>query len=300
MQRNSELLPAIGETSVALGGFDGLHCGHQAVLQAALQGKEQNLIPAVFTFATLFSVKRMPQLMTVELREQLLEKMGFDVLWQPDFSAVSGLSPEEFVKKVLRDTLHARRVCCGFNYHFGAGGRGDAALLQRLGAENGMEIRVLPPVELAGQAVSSSRIREAVTAGEMELAEMLLGRPFSIDFPVAHGRQLGRRLGAPTINQEFPSDFILPRFGVYAAAAKVQGITYPAVSNVGIKPTVGAEAPLAETYLMDYNGDLYGQRVTVELLRFLRPERKFASVEELKGQIHADAEAVRGLFSNSI
>jgi len=158
-------------------------------------------------------------------------------------------------------------------------------------------VTVLPPVLQEEQPVSSSRIRVAMMEGEMEQAAKLLGRPFTIDFPVVHGRRLGRMLGTPTINQPFPPDFVLPKFGVYASFAEVDGKRLHAVTNVGIKPTVGSEVPLAETYLADFSGNLYGRRVPVSLLHFLRPEQKFDSLDALKNQILTDAGRSAGILA---
>ena len=301
MRVYSSICAPAGETSVALGCFDGLHLGHRAVLQAALSGAEQGLLPAVFTFGSredaMTAVKGAPELLSSFGREQLLEKMGFALLWRVDFYSVRNLSPEDFVRRVLCGILRAKRICCGYNYRFGFGGRGDAALLQTLGARCGAEVTVLPPVLQEEQPVSSSRIRVAMMEGEMEQAAKLLGRPFTIDFPVVHGRRLGRMLGTPTINQPFPPDFVLPKFGVYASFAEVDGKRLHAVTNVGIKPTVGSEVPLAETYLADFSGNLYGRRVPVSLLHFLRPEQKFDSLDALKNQILTDAGRSAGILA---
>ena len=293
MQIFSSLCEAPVPTSVALGCFDGLHTGHRSVLEEALESGRDGLSPAVFTFGlrenAMTVVKPVPELMSSRLRERLLEQMGFSLLWRVDFNAVRNILPENFVRDVLCARLHAKKICCGYNYRFGFGGKGDAALLQKLGEECGAEVVVLPPVLQQGSPVSSSRIRAAVMEGRAEEASALLGRPFTIDFPVVHGRQLGRLLGTPTINQPFPSGFVLPKFGVYASFAEVDGKRLHAVTNVGIKPTVGAGGPLAETYIAGFAGDLYGKSVPVSLLKFLRPEQKFDSLELLKQQILSDA-----------
>ncbi len=293
MQTISSLCAAPADTSIALGCFDGLHIGHRAVLQEALKGEAEGLSPAVFTFGSredeMTTVKAVPELMSSRQREELFAQMGFSLLWRVDFDSVRDIPLEDFVRSVLCQTLRAKRICCGYNYRFGRGGTGDAALMQKLGAECGAEVIVLPAVLQEEQPVSSSRIRVAVMTGNMEDAARMLGRPFSIDFPVVHGRQLGRLLGTPTINQPFPSGFVLPKFGVYASCAVVDGKCLHAVTNVGVKPTVGAEAPLAETYIADFSGNLYGKEVPVYLMKFLRPEQKFNSLEELKKQIYSDA-----------
>ena len=280
-------------SSIALGCFDGIHPGHRAVLEQALAGKRDGLSPGVFTFGTpermLPPVKHADELMSLRMKQNMLETMGFDWLTVAAFEPLRNLSPEEFVRDILRNVLNAKRVCCGFNYRFGKNGIGDATLLRSLGETYGIEVCVSDAVEIAGAPVSSTRIRQAIAAGDMEQAEMLLGQPFTIDFVVVHGRQLGRKLGTPTINQEFPAQFVLPRFGVYASCATVDGVRYPAVTNAGMKPTVLAERPLAETFLDGFSGDLYGKNVEVEFLQFMRPEQKFDSIAELQKQILLDA-----------
>ena len=148
-----------------------------------------------------------------------------------------------------------------------------------------MELSVTPPVSVAGETVSSTRIRACLEQGDVQQAGQLLGRPFGYDFEVTHGRQLGRTWGTPTINQPFPAGYVLPRFGVYASLVEVEGQKYYGVTNIGVKPTVGSDCALSETWIPEFSGDLYGKKVPVELLDFIRPERKFDSLDQLKNEI---------------
>lgn len=290
------------ETSVALGCFDGIHLGHAGVLRCALQGKEKGLLPAVFTFTmgagAKASVKNAPEIMTMEQKSHQLEKMGFGAFYSIDFASVRSMEPEQFVSEVLKKQLRAKRVCCGFNYRFGKHGRGDTAMLSALCAKLGIETCVIPAILDAGAPVSSTRIRRAIAQGDMPTASRLLGRPFLIDFPVVRGNQIGRVLGTPTINQPFPPNFILPRFGVYASAIVLNKKEYHGVTNVGVKPTVGSAVPLAETWISAYEGDLYDKQVPVYLLEFLRDEKKFASLEQLKQQILQDGKNAEAILRN--
>ena len=291
--------PAGRPRAVALGIFDGVHLGHRAVISRAT-GLElpdrSRAAAAVFTFvqpAWALPKESACELVTEEQRAAVFESLGVEELIQADFDALRDLPPEEFVEEVIKNTLHACRVCCGFNYHFGRGGKGDAALLQSLCAQRGIETVVVPPVLVDGEPVSASRIRRLIEEGEMEEAARLLGRPFTLDFPVVGGRKLGRLLGTPTINQPLPPHFVRPRFGVYAASVEAGGRVSHGVANIGVRPTVGADGPLAETWIADFSGDLYGQRVPVTLVKFLRPERRFDSVEALQKQILSDGKAAR-------
>ncbi len=285
--------------AVALGVFDGVHLGHRAVISHATGLELPDGIRAaasVFTFtqpAWALPKESACELVTEGQKAAVLESLGVEELIQADFSVIREYSPRAFVGDVLHKTLHARRVCCGFNYHFGKGGKGDAALLRALCEPLGIEVVVVPPVLVDGEPVSASRIRRCIEAGEMEQASRLLGRPFTLDFPVVGGQKLGRLLGTPTINQPLPSHFVRPRFGVYAASVEAGGKASHGVTNIGVRPTVGADGPLAETWIADFNGDLYGRDVPVTLVKFLRPERKFDSVEMLQKQILLDGKEAR-------
>lgn len=277
--------------ALALGVFEGLHIGHRAVIcQAA---GRSGLTAAVFTFAGRLPKGEGGALLTAERRDALLTDMGGEETITADFEAIRDLSPEAFVRDVLREQLDVRLVTCGFNFRFGKNGAGTVDTLRTLGAAHGIEVIAVPAVEVDGQAVSTSRIRLCLQAGDMPLANRLLGVPFTLDFPVVHGRRLGRQLGAPTINQPLPAGFVQPRFGVYAAAVEVAGQVTYGVTNIGVKPTVGADSPLAETWIPTFAGDLYGQRVRVTPIRFLRAETAFDSLDALQQQIHRDGASAR-------
>lgn len=289
-----DLAPSEGKSAVALGNFDGLHIGHRKVISLTVSGKERGLIPTVLTFASnpLKSLGGEPggKIITREQKIRLLEMMGIQQLYILDFSSIRDLTAEEFVDRILAGICKAGEACCGFNFTFGRGGRAGGDELQRLCAEKGMRAFVAPAVLYGGAPVSSTRIRGLISNGRVEEAAELLDRPFCFFSPVLHGRHLGHRLGTPTINQAIPKDFIQPEFGVYASLVHLQnGSTCYGVTNVGVKPTVGSDAVLSETWMPDYRGgDLYGCSVQVDLLKYLRPERKFPSLEELKRQIALD------------
>ena len=272
--------------AAALGSFDGLHLGHRQVIGNTLS--VPGLRPAVITFQQNPSVslqkKPVPLLTTNEQKLALLEEMGVEVVYLLPFDRIRDMEPEDFVEALYR-VCRVRALSCGFNFRFGKNGRGDAGLLKELCREKGMELSVTPPVSVAGETVSSTRIRACLEQGDVQQAGQLLGRPFGYDFEVTHGRQLGRTCGTPTINQPFPQGYVLPRFGVYASLVEVEGQKYYGVTNIGVKPTVGSDCALSETWIPEFSGDLYGKKVPVELLDFIRPERKFDSLDQLKNEI---------------
>ena len=275
-----------GELAAALGSFDGLHLGHRQVIGNTLSAP--GLRPAVITFQQNPSVslqkKPVPLLTTNEQKLALLKEMGVEVVYLLPFDRIRDMEPEDFVEALYR-VCRVRALSCGFNFRFGKNGRGDAGLLKELCREKGISLSVTPPVSVAGETVSSTRIRACLAQGDVQQAGQLLGRPFGYDFEVTHGRQLGRTWGTPTINQPFPAGYVLPRFGVYASLVEVEGQKYYGVTNIGVKPTVGSDCALSETWIPEFSGDLYGKKVPVELLDFIRPERKFDSLDQLKNEI---------------
>lgn len=278
--------------SVALGVFDGMHLGHRAVIAAArnITSSSQS-VP--FPTVTVFSLTGVPKsggrLISEAQETAQAQTLGVDEWLCVPFEAVRQLTPEAFVRTVLQEALQAQVVCCGYNFRFGKDGAGDAAALRRLCEPLGIEVRVVAEVERDGETVSSTEIRRALAAGEMERVRGLLGRPYAMELPVCAGAHRGTAWGFPTLNQPFPEGYVVPRFGVYASLVVLDDVQHRAITNIGVHPTVGGAAvPQAETYIEDYKGDLYGKTVSVQLIRFLREERRFDSVEALRGQITQD------------
>lgn len=284
--------------SLALGAFDGLHRGHMAVIRAALGERTEGLVPeaGVFTFES--SPSGSPAVLTAEDKGSILESQGVDRLFSFRFPDVKDMEAEEFVRKVLFEKCRASRLCCGEDFRFGRGAKGDVSLLSWLCGESGAALTVVPAVLDGGEKISSTRIRAAVESGDIPLANRLLGRPFGYSLEVIHGNHIGTGLGTPTINQALPERFALPPFGVYASWAGVDGREYYGVTNIGVKPTVGSDRVLSETWMPDFSGDLYGKRVRLFLLRFIRPEKKFASLEELRAEIERNARQAKEIAEN--
>lgn len=283
---------------VALGSFDGLHIGHMAVINNAKNlATMLGATPCICTFSEhplkALTGKEPPALFTGDVKDEVFRSTGIEVV-KLDFTSIMHMSPEEFFEEILFKTLHVAGVCCGFNYTFGEKGKGTPELLDRLCAERGVVFSESEATLLDGIPVSSTRIRNALGGGNVELANRMLGRPFKYRQQVVDGDKRGRTWGIPTINQSYPKELIAPRHGVYASRCIVDGRTYIGATNIGVRPTIRSNEKLSsETYLLDYEGDLYGKYVDVCLLRFLRPEKKFDSFKELETQIHSDIDTVR-------
>ena len=282
-------IPQLKRTSIALGCFDGVHLGHAAVIQAACNCQEKVLDSCVFSFDDEMPYKQNgKRLLSLEDKCECMTRLGVNHLIVPPFESVRHLSPEEFFKNILLDRLDAHCLVCGENFRFGKGASGHTGTLQLLCEQYGVTCRVVPPVNFEGTMISSSRIKAALQDGEAQRAAHMLGRLFSYRLEVVHGRQLGRQLGTPTINQYFPDHFLIPRYGVYASVTEIGDRRYSSVTNIGVKPTVGWHQPLSETWIPDFSGDLYGQLVRVSLVSFMRDESKFDSIEKLKQAILQD------------
>lgn len=283
-----------GPSAVSLGKFDGLHRGHQKLIRHILNQKEHGLQSVIFTFeknpTRMLSGLSSQNIMTNEERCRRLEEIGIDRLLECPFTPqVSHMEPEYFVEEVLVRQLHASFVAVGKDFRFGYQRRGDHRLLMTMGDRLGFHVEVVEKEQSHGRDISSSYIREALHEGNIPLANELLGYRYFVSGEVLHGRQIGRTLGLPTTNLMPPPDKLLPPNGVYLTKTILEDGEYFGITNIGYKPTVGGETHKGvETFLFDFNGDLYGQHLTVEFLEFERPEQKFKSLEELKARILSD------------
>lgn len=282
------------ETAVAIGKFDGMHRGHSRLLQEILDKKKEGLASCVFTFdpspAVFFGFSDGQELSTKEEKRRLLENMGVDFLIEfPMTIETAGMEPEIFVEEVLVKRLHTRWIVAGTDVSFGKKGAGNATLLERLAVEYGYHLTTIEKVKVDEIEISSTLVRKCVEQGDMEYAESLLGAPYTIHGKVVHGKALGRKMGMPTVNIVPEDKKLLPPCGVYCSAVKLDGKKYPSISNIGYKPTV-AEKPVlgVETYLYDFDRDIYGEEIAVHLYSFLRPEKRFDSLEELQKQVSSD------------
>lgn len=290
---------------LSIGNFDGVHRGHRAILDHVVSRAEDFGVPAaVMTFdphpVKLLRPSRAPRLVTtLEQRLEMIGRAGIhEALVVPFTHRLARMEAEEFVRHVLVERLQTREVYIGRNFRFGADRRGDVELLRALGRQLGFDADAAPIVRVAGEAVSSTRVREAVAAGDVSLAGVLLGRAFFLDGHVSEGRRLGRELGFPTLNLD-PENELLPASGVYVSAAYVPrfGRVFSGVTNIGVRPTVTDGSMTAiETHLFDFSADVYGERVRVYCLDRLRDERAFENTDALRAQIGRDADTARTWF----
>lgn len=276
--------------TLALGNFDGVHLAHQSLLNAA---KNSENASAVFTFS-----EEVPHfLTTTEERMILFEQNGIDLLFLVAFSLVKDLSCREFVR-FLSEKLACRQVVCGYNFRFGKGAEGSAQTLAEIAKSFGMACTVLPEIMQNQKPVSSSRIRQLLQEGAVEEAAALLGRPFCLGGRVQKGYAIGRRLQVPTLNLSISPNAAPIRHGVYVSRTYINGQTYPSITNVGNNPTFDRSYVTCETYLLNASGDFYEKDAEVQLLSFLRAEKRFDSFDSLKDAIDRDLALARAYHQN--
>jgi riboflavin kinase / FMN adenylyltransferase len=300
----SELSEIPGPLCVAIGVFDGVHLGHQALMRRAMNEAARLRGSAlVLTFhphpARVLRPDSAPHLLTSTPHKlRLIEKLGCQYLLQATFDAAFAAQPPEvFVEALARSTSSLRMICVGHNWAFGKGRSGNVALLTALGGSFGFEKVEIEPVEIDGELVSSTRIRKAVEEGDFDTARRLLGRDYTILGTVRAGAGLGHGIGFPTANLAAHNERFPPN-GVYAVRVSMDSRWLDGVANVGVRPTVGGTAErVLEVYIFDYSGDCYGKDLEVKFERFLRPEQKFSSIEELRAQIARDATQARRFLS---
>lgn len=286
------------DTAVTLGKFDGLHRGHQKLVRSICGQKAKGLESAVIT---IWPDPKAPALLTKGEKKRLLEQMGAG-WWMdcPFLPQISHMEPEAFVREILYRRMRAKYIAVGSDFRFGYQRRGDCELLKKLQAELGYELEIVEKEKYEDRVISSTYVKEALQRGEMELVNELLGYPYTVQGEVLHGRKIGRTLGMPTTNLIPSAGKLLPPNGVYATRTRICGTQeeYFGITNIGYKPTVGEYFRGVETYLFEFDGDLYGQEIEVQLYAFERSEQKFADLETLKAQMHRDIQYGRDYFSD--
>ena len=284
----------------ALGFFDGVHLGHQALLKACVQlASEHGMGTGAITFEnhpqSLFSNTVPPLINSLQDRYQLLRHYGVDQIYPfPVTREVMSTNWRDFLDHLME--CGAAGFVCGDDFRFGHRGEGNGERLQEYCAEKGLPCVIIPEQTMDDTRVSSTYIRGQIEAGDMATAVRFLGHPHILTGRVVPGQQLGRRLGFPTANLQLPEGLVVPKFGVYACRVCLDGICYPAVTNVGTRPTVNGTGITVEPWILDYSGDLYGREITLEFFHFLRPEQKFPTLEALKAEILENARQTRELL----
>jgi riboflavin kinase/FMN adenylyltransferase len=293
-------------TVLTLGVFDGLHLGHQAIMTKVVErALATGSVATAITFdphprAVLHPESAPPLLQTLDQRLANLEVLGIEQAIVVKFDRNFASQPaEDFLRKVVRDRLHAREVYLGKGFAFGQGRGGNIDLLRKMSSELRFVADEVDEVQLRGMRISSSRIRELLAEGRVNLARRMLGRPYGVEGIVIRGDQRGRSIGFPTANLK-PHNRVIPKFGVYATATLIEGQWRRSVTNIGVRPTFGTELePSIEAHVLDFDGDLYGAALRVRFLHWIRDERKFRGVDELVTQIRSDAERARNYFSRN-
>ena len=288
---------------IALGCFDGLHIGHRKIITSMCRYAEENdLTSAVFTFteppASVLGRSPFRMMLTQSDKLCVLESLGVDVCFSIDFLTVRNITAQDFIDRILIDTLNTKAVFCGFNYRFGKTAQGDSSLLRTECEQKNMGVVVCEPVCYGDKTVSSSRIRDLIENGEIRIANKLLCMPFSVESVITEGRHNGRTVGIPTINQSLPNHFVTPRKGVYASFVIIDGKRYESITNIGTRPTVGGDTLNIETHILnDYHDCIYGKTVRTQLLEFVRDEQKFDDLQKLSVQIKKD---IAYIYDNGI
>lgn len=287
-------------TAVTVGKFDGIHQGHEALV--SLITKQPELKSVMVTFSkspkqVLFD-HDLKFIVTEEERNAILEKQGIDILLVLPFDdTLMHQSPGDFIR-MLTDRIHMRYMAVGSDFTFGYKGAGSATLLEKLSTDLGFRLEVIKKIQEDGADISSTRIRELIKKGDVAEASRLLGRPYFIYGPIVHGKHIGTGMGIPTINLVPPEKKLLPPFGVYITTVDIDGRIYHGVTNVGNNPTISdGNRVTVETNLLDVNTNLYGEKATVTFYEFVRPEKKFSSIEELKAEIKKNIRQARDFFN---
>ena len=282
-------------TVLTLGVFDGLHLGHQRIMQTIVErSNATDSVPTVITFdphprAVLYPENSPPLLQTLDQRLANFEVLGIKqtivIRFDKEFA---DLDAEDFLRDIVHERLQAKEVYLGKGFFFGKNRGGNIELLKKMSAELGFVADEVPEIRLRGTRISSSKIRELLKDGKVNLARRMLGRPYGVEGQIIHGDRRGRTIGFPTANLH-PHNRVIPKYGVYATANLIEGVWRRSITNVGIRPTFeGDTEPSIESYIFDFDGDLYGDVLRVRFLHRIRDERKFAGIDELKNQIQKD------------
>ena len=273
------------KNAIALGTFDGVHIGHREVLDITGNFRRVAVTFSIPPKAIISGEKQL--IMSCEDKRKQLTELGIDEVFLLDFNEVREMSAADFLN-LLFEKFNPSVISCGFNYRFGKNGEGDTDTLSEFCVKNGIKFRCCEPVSHNGIPISSTYIRGLLADGEIEQANHLLNRPFSYTSKVIDGDRRGRTIGFPTANQKYPEELVRLRFGVYKTIVTVDGVQYEGITDIGIRPTFKSDYVISETYIKNFSSDIYGKEITITPVKFLRDEKRFYSLEELKKQILED------------
>lgn len=281
------------KTYVTIGSFDGLHKGHLSLISKAIElSKKNNVKSMVNTFKehplNIINKDIAPKLiMDNETKIQLLEDTGLDILNLSDFIDIMKIPPEDYILNMI-EYYNIKGIITGFNHKFGHKNQGDVKLLKKLSEKYGFELYIVDPVKVDGEIVSSTSIRKCIADGEIAKANKMLLRPYSLKGTVMHGRKIGRTLGFPTANLKYDNDFVVPGIGVYYTVVEYNGKKYKAITDIGYAPTVRNSDFTIESYMLNFNEDIYEKSIKINFIEKIRDEVKFSNIEELKDQLEKD------------
>lgn len=288
---------------IGLGNFDGVHRAHEFLITELInECKKRKIKSMIHTFrkhpGNVLEGNKIKLISSLERRIERFRELGIDCLCLVDFTPeFADMSARTFIKKILKGKYNAALVVTGFNYKFGKGGKGDTALLEKMGKELDFDVITVPAVKLDNQIISSTLIREKIHQGHMESARNMLGRNYSIRGKVEYGNRIGREIGFPTANIRPIKDFVLPKSGVYYTKTLIDGILYDSITNIGSKPTVSTQNNvMIETHIFKFDGWLYGRNIEVHFVKMMREEKKFSSIKALKRNIISDIKQVKKQF----
>ncbi len=287
------------DTVVTIGNFDGVHKGHQVLIEkTATYAKARGIKSAVFTFLNhpinYFVPEKVKNIFDEKEKERLIEGFGIDYLIDIPFDkAMTQISAEQFIVKILKDKIHAKKIVVGHDFTFARNKEGTVDVLREMGHEYGIEVEIVQPIKINGIRVSSTFIRELISEGRVDEIPQYLGTPYVIEGEIIHGKANGRKMGYPTANISLKDQIINPKNGIYASRVIIDGKKYFGATNVGMNPTVNGKYLSIETNILDFDEDIYGKRVRIEFLEKIRDEKKFESLDELRKQLDLDTGFVR-------
>lgn len=293
-------------TALTIGKFDGVHLGHQTLIQKVLQNETEGYTSTVFTFdkfpSKLLSHQSSPSIITEEEKQAFLRKLGIKrYILFPFHKQTASIEPEQFVEEILIEHMKVKKLYVGSDFRFGKNRAGDVSLLEKLSNVYGFEFEVVKKQQFQDSDISSTRIRECIRQGQMEEVTSMLGRPYELSGEIIHGNNLGHTIGIPTINQAFPIGKVMPALGVYCSKVTINEKIYYGITNIGSKPTVQDYLVYGiETHLFNCNEDLYGKQANTQLLYFVRPEQKFSSLHDLMQQLERDKVFGRNYINSEV